>query len=150
MINVLPYLLSGLISHISEAVMQGEGQKIARLRDFRLVGCCAPRYPFALGISWEKLSELVCLCSRPLLCGRLPSLHVLWVELQLHSYPLPGKALSCRQENSPHFCCPCLPPHSLFPLSSPQLQISRQLQFGSPQKIPVQSLLLKFIWISHR
>ena len=50
MINILPSLLPNLVSHMSEAMVQGEGQKIARLRDFRPVGCHVPRLPFALAL----------------------------------------------------------------------------------------------------
>lgn len=119
MISVVPSLFPNLVSHTSEATVQGEGQKIARLRDFRLVGCRAPKSPFALalhGKSWVGLFTAAPAFPR----GKAPSPRAVWAALQLRSRTLPGKALSCelagRQENSPPCCL------SVFPLSFPSKQ----------------------------
>lgn len=86
-----------------------------------------------------KLGGLVHLCSSPLPCGgSLAALVHCRVNLALPE--LRGSRQEGKQSNL--FVCLCAPPHSLFPLSSLQLQTGRQLQFGSLQKIPAWALVL--------
>lgn len=142
---VLPSLLPDLVFHLSEATVHSEGQKIAEMRDYRPVGCHT-QVSLCSGLPWEKLSRASHHCSGLLLHGELSCNSAL---TQSQGKPWAG---SCGQAGKqPTFLMVSrLPSHSLFPLSSPQLQTSRQLEFDSLQRIPSQALLPKFTLISHR
>lgn len=109
--------------------------------------------PLCSGIAWETLGGLVHRCSSlPPWRSPFTPCGVGCAAAPLSHPPResPEVRVSRQAGKQPTLLSVCVPSHSLFPLSSPQLQTSRQLQFGSFQRIPAQSLLLKFTQISHR